>query len=125
MRANRNIDLTEHVEVWSEKTRSIPPSKLNPFLDIKKRFLYAKEHNIPIILENSGLNNSQSVVLDLSFVGDKWAMGYVTYYSAIRTESTPYTIHYSDLYCAGKQSKKNKRVKVIFKGDNPYTMEEA
>lgn len=88
------------------------------FLEIKEKFLKALETNTPVLIENSDLKLTQSIVIRLKYVGERWCQGEATYHRGHGTVTVPYTISYADLYLARNSQEKN--INIIFKGDNPY-----
>lgn len=90
------------------------------FKGIKMKFQQAKEKGVKVLLESSELNLAQSVVLDISYVGERWCMGHVTYHRMDQDIRVPYTIPYADLYTSGDSQSKSKNIKIVFKGENPF-----
>lgn len=87
------------------------------FVEIKERFMEAESKRTPILIERSALNLTQSIVIELEYVGDKWCMGRTTYHRNGGEIKVPYTISYADLYTTDPSVN---TPKIIFKGDNPF-----
>lgn len=90
-----------------------------PYIDIAKKFQQVKDDGESIIIEEGGFPYTDSTVMYIEHVTDRWVGGY----SLIRHEGeqvkVPKTIHYSDLYVKDKSHK----VRIIFEGANPYEEE--
>lgn len=87
------------------------------FRKIKAKFEEAYRNKTPILIERSALNLTQSVVIELESVQDKWCMGKTTYQRVDGEIKVPYTISYVDLYITDPAVN---RPKIIFKGENPF-----
>lgn len=87
------------------------------FVDIKKRFLDAKDNNTPILIERSTLSLAQSIVIELRYIGDRWCMGTTKYYRYGEVVEVPYTISYVDLYTTDPTVN---TPNIVFKGANPF-----
>ena len=87
-----------------------------PYKAIAKKFEKVKEKKESIIIEEGGFPYTDSTVMYVSHVSDRWVGGY----SIIRHEGKevkiPKTIHFSDIYVKDKSHK----VRIIFEGANPY-----
>ena len=117
------MTLAEIFAETQERTKvtfSNPKAAVREFIDIKPKFQYAMDHNIPILIESSDLNLTQSVVVVLDYVGERWCKGYVTYHRVDGDSQVPYTISYADVYTLNDPQSKSKNLKIIFQGDTPY-----
>lgn len=87
-----------------------------PYKEIAKKFEEVKAKGESIIIEEGGFPYTDSTVMYIEHVTDRWAGGY----SLIRHEGeevkVPKTIHFSDIYVKDKSHK----VRIIFEGANPY-----
>ncbi|MGI4563124.1 hypothetical protein ACR2XK_26220, partial [Klebsiella pneumoniae] len=76
-----------------------------PYKDIAKKFEEVKEKGESIIIEEGGFPYTDSTVMYIEHVTDRWAGGY----SLIRHEGeevkVPKTIHFSDIYVKDKSHK--------------------
>lgn len=99
-------------------THSRTPATLGA---IRQMFQTALDNNNPVLIENSELSSAHSVVIDITYVGDRWCLGYQSILHYGETVKVPYTIQYADIYTAKHNSKRNNvPVKIIFKGENPF-----
>lgn len=87
---------------------------------IKQMFEEAKDNDTEILLENTELSSTYSVVLKLTYVGNYFCVGQVRYHRIDKTEYVPYSIHYSDIHSSKYKNSVSKNTKVTFKGANPY-----
>lgn len=87
------------------------------FVNIKQKFQEVMDKRTPIIIESSALNLTQSIKIELEYVGDRWCMGRSTYYRYGKEEKVPYTISYADLYITDPAIN---TPKIIVKGANPF-----
>lgn len=87
-----------------------------PYKAIAERFKEVKENGESVIVEEGGFPHTDSIVMYIEHITDRWVMGY----SYLRHEGelvrVPKTIHYSDIYINDKSHK----IKIIFEGANPY-----
>lgn len=94
------------------RTASVPVV-LEP---IRQQFIEAMEKGTSILIENSELNAVHSVAIKLSYIGERWCLGYETLHHLGQEIKIPYTVHYTDLYT----NKESGKIKVIFEGENPF-----
>lgn len=87
------------------------------FEEIKAMFQKAKDNGTRVLIENSELSLSYSVVVELEYVGDRWCMGKTRYHQLDKDEYIPYTISYADLYV---KHSTGRPTKIIFEGENPF-----
>lgn len=87
------------------------------FVEIKQKFVEAKEMNTPVLIERSTLGLAQSIVIELKYIGNKWCMGTTTYYRYGKEVEIPYTISYVDIYTTDPTVN---TPNIIFKGANPF-----
>lgn len=92
------------------------------FQPIIKAFNYAKDNNIPVLLETAEIANPSSVVVSIDFVGPRFARGTTDYKyydgDTLVTINVPYTINYVDLIQT--EHRRADVTTVSFKGYNPF-----
>ncbi|AAX92404.1 hypothetical protein TwortDSMZ_154 [Staphylococcus phage Twort] len=87
-----------------------------PYLAIASKFKKVREKGESVILEEAGFPHTNSTIMYIDYVSDRWVLGYSYTKSERETVKIPRTIHYSDIYVTDKSHKVN----VIFEGENPY-----
>lgn len=87
-----------------------------PYKAIARKFKEVKELGQSVIVEEGGFPHTDSTVMYIENIADRWVGGY----SYLRHEGNlvkvPKTIHYSDIYINDKSHK----IKIVFEGANPY-----
>lgn len=99
-----------------QNTVGAPPL---PYIGIAKKFQEVKDRNESVIVEEGGFPHTDSTVMYIEHVADRWVGGYSYVRNEGKTIKIPKTIHYSDIYV----SDKNHKIKIIFEGANPYEEE--
>lgn len=87
-----------------------------PYISIANKFKQVKDNNESVIIEEGGFPHTDSTVMYIDYVSDRWVGGYSYVRNEGKNIKIPKTIHYSDIYVKDK----NHKIKIIFKGANPY-----
>lgn len=113
---NNLIDDNINMVMESLKGNSFKDSVPNPYKDIAEKFREVKEKNEAVIIEERGFPHTDSTVMYIDNVTDRWVGGHSIVRHEGETIKIPKTIHYSDIY----MQEKSRKVKIIFEGANPY-----
>lgn len=103
--------------------RNLAPNTIDTpfeFEEIRAKFEKAKAEGTRILLETNELNLAYSVVMEIEYIGTRWAMGKVRYHQVEGDVYVPYTVHYADLYTGDHPRSTSKTTKIIFEGVNPF-----
>lgn len=111
--------IREHTKT-GKSTYNMSPLDDAQYGRIKRLFQKIKEEGRRVLYEDSTFPATFSVVIEVDYVGDRWCKGYTTYYRLGEEVKVPYTIHYSDVLCAGKPNSPLSGVKIIQEGENPF-----
>lgn len=87
-----------------------------PYKKIEDKFRRVMENNEQVIIEEGGFPHTDSTVMYVTHVTDRWVGGYYHIRHEGNKVKIPKTIHYSDLFMDDKSHK----IRVIFEGANPY-----
>lgn len=87
-----------------------------PYKKIAERFEEVKRKGESVILEEGSFPHTDSTVVYIEHIADRWVGGYSITRHEGKEIKLPKTIHYSDIYIQDKSHK----VKIIFEGANPY-----
>ena len=104
-RVRKSLDTNNTLEVVPE-----------PYLKIAKRFEDVMRNKESIIVEEGSFPYTDSTVMYISHVDDRWVGGYSLTRHNGEEVKIPKTIHYSDIYVTDKSNK----VKIVFEGAHPY-----
>lgn len=104
----------------SEKSSNVYVVQLDTYGAIKEKFREAKNMDTSILVENMDFIPANSVVIEISYIGDNWCMGYETKYFNGENIRIPHTIHYADIYTEANATIGKNRPKIIFEGENPF-----
>lgn len=104
------LDFSNPIRVESDK--NMP----REFIPIKRAFEEAKEEGTEVLMETTDLKMMQSVVMTITYVGNRFATGRVKYSRGRFGDYVPYTVNYADVFINGYKSKD----RIIFRGENPY-----
>lgn len=83
-----------------------------------KKLNYAKDNHLPVLLEDGTTGMIDTRLLEISYVGNRWATGYETVYNGNDEYKVPYTVNYGSLYTVSNSGVH--KVKLIFQGDNSF-----
>lgn len=113
-----------HLDEKYKRSKDKTPVALRP---IRYKFKKAMETNTPVLVENADLSSPHSVVIDISYIGERYCMGYQTILYYGQEIKVPHTIHYTDVYGQYEsERRKNKgHPRIIFYGDDPFKEEQA
>lgn len=78
----------------------------------------AKANHQPVLLEDDTTGMIDTRLLDIAYVGERWATGYETVYNGEDEYKVPYTINYGSLYTVSNSG--DHKVKLIFQGENNF-----
>lgn len=90
------------------------------YISIAKKFQKVKDTNESVIVEEGTFPHTDSNVMYINYVSDRWVGGYSLLRYENSTVKVPRTIHYSDIFVRDK----NHKIKIIFEGANPYEEEQ-
>ena len=86
--------------------------------DVIKKLTEAKDKQQPVLLEDDTTGMIDTKLLDIAYIGSRWATGYETVYNGEDEYKVPYTINYGSLYTVSNSGVH--KVKLIFQGDNSF-----
>lgn len=86
--------------------------------DVIKKLTEAKDKQQPVLLEDDTTGMIDTKLLNIAYIGSRWATGYETVYNGEDEYKVPYTINYGSLYTVSNSGVH--KVKLIFQGDNSF-----
>lgn len=86
--------------------------------DVIKKLTEAKDKHQSVLLEDDTTGMIDTKLLDIAYIGSRWATGYETVYNGEDEYKVPYTINYGSLYTVSNSGVH--KVKLIFQGDNSF-----
>lgn len=86
--------------------------------DVIKKLTEAKDKHQPVLLEDDTTGMIDTKLLNIAYIGSRWATGYETVYNGEDEYKVPYTINYGSLYTVSNSGVH--KVKLIFQGDNSF-----
>lgn len=101
------------LDYYRERTQSDHLKTPKAYKKIKDKLEKTKANGKRLLIDIKDSYSVQTIVVELKYVHDRWAMGTSVCYANGKEVLVPYTIHYSDIYC----NKMN--IKVIVEGERP------